>query len=403
MSKVDHGPVRIALVANTTWSIYTYRLGLVSMLLENGAEVVVMAPHDDTVATLESMGCRHLPLRISPKGTNPINDLRTMQQLRLYYEDLRPHLVFHYTIKPNIYGSIAAKLVGVPSVAVTTGLGHVFTKLSPAALIAKVLYRVAFRFPEEVWFLNEDDLRTFKAARLLARPERGRVLYGEGVNLAHFDADPLPKRDTFTFILVARMLWDKGVKEFVNAARILRWRYPYARFQLLGPLGVDNPSAIAKADIDKWTDEGLVEYLGQVKDVRARIEAADCVVLPSFYREGVPRSLMEASAMRRPIITTDNTGCREVVEDGVTGYLCRPRDSMSLAVKMVDLLDLGHSARREMGRRGRDRMSQRFNEERVVDVYRSAISSLTGVTLTRSRAESSDLSDRIATTGRGAK
>ncbi len=346
------------------------------MLIENGVETIVIAPHDDTVAKLEKLGCRYRPLTISSKGTNPIDDMRTLNQLHQYYEELRPDLVFHYTIKPNIYGSIAAARAGVPSVAVTTGLGHIFTKHGPASWIARLLYRIAFRFPEQVWFLNEDDLKTFRASRLLVHSERSRVLYGEGVDLAHFDAAPLPKRGTFTFILVARMLWNKGVQEFVDAARILRWRYPHARFQLLGPLGVDNPSAITEADIKGWTREGLVEYLGQVNDVRERIEAADCVVLPSYYREGVPRSLMEASAMRRPIITTDNTGCRDVVEDGKTGFLCRPRDCMSLAVAMVDVLNLSHSARKEMGERGRSRMRERFDEARVVEAYRATINRL---------------------------
>lgn len=378
-----HRSLHIVLVGNTAWSIHTYRLGLIRTMLQRGVQVTVIAPHDDTVALLENLGCRYLLLNIAPKGTNPAKDFQTLWQLRRYYIELIPDLIFHYTIKPNIYGSLAAKLTGAPSIAVTTGLGYVFTQKSIAAWIAKQLYSFAFRFPCEVWFLNSDDLKTFRSERLLAHPDIARVLSGEGVDLTHFLATPLPERNHFSFLLVARLLWDKGVKEFVDAARTIRQRYPKARFQLLGPIGVDNPSAISKTDIDKWVGEGLIEYLGQTADVRPYVEAADCIVLPSFYREGVPRSLMEASAMQRPIITTDMPGCRDVVADGSTGFLCRPRDSLSLALTMARILDMSPESRREMGERGRARMSTTFDEKIVVKQYLDTIQKLTGKIIVR--------------------
>ncbi len=373
-------PLRIALVCNTAWAIYTYRQGLIRMLVSRGCEVLVIAPHDRTVPLLEQMGCRYVPLSVASKGTSPREDLGTLAALRRHYRALRPDLVFHYTIKPNIYGSIAAWLARVPSIAVTTGLGYVFIQKSRAAAVAKRLYRFAFRFPREVWFLNRDDLATFSDERLLAHPERARLLHGEGVDLEQFAPVPLPGTDAPVFILIGRLLWDKGVREYVEAARAVRARHPHARFQLLGPLGVDNPSAIGRADVDAWVSEGIVEYLGEAHDVRPHIAAADCVVLPS-YREGVPRTLMEASAMGRPIVATDVPGCRDVVADGETGLLCAARDSASLADRLAAMIALGPAGREAMGTRGRRKVAAEFDEQQVVARYRHTIHALTGVTL----------------------
>ncbi|WP_414450224.1 glycosyltransferase family 4 protein [Burkholderia sp. 22PA0099] len=372
--------LRIVLVCNTAWAIHTYRHGLIRMLVASGAEVTVLAPRDRTVEPLEQMGCRYIELPVASKGTDPVEDLRMLAAMRRHYRAIRPHLVFHYTIKPNIYGSIAAWLARTPSVAVTTGLGYVFIRESRAASVAKLLYRFAFRFPREVWFLNRDDLATFESQRLLAHPARARLLHGEGVDIAQFAPAPLPERDTYTFVLIGRLLWDKGVREYVDAARALKPRYPHARFALLGPVGVDNPSAVSRTYLDEWVRDGAIEYLGEAHDVRPHIEAADCVVLPS-YREGVPRTLMEASAMCRPIVATDVPGCRDVVADGETGLLCTARDSASLAEKMAAMLDLPAEARRAMGERGREKVLKEFDEANVVDRYRETIRALTGTAL----------------------
>ncbi|MGN6669540.1 MAG: glycosyltransferase family 4 protein, partial [Trinickia sp.] len=288
--------------------------------------------------------------------------------------------VFHYTIKANIYGSVAAWLARVPSIAVTTGLGYVFIQKSRAASVAKALYRFAFRFPREVWFLNRDDHSAFLNERLLARPERAKQLHGEGVDLEHFGLTPLPHEAHVTFVLIGRLLWDKGVGEYVEAARIVRKQYPHTRFQLLGPVGVDNPSAITQADVDGWQREGVVDYLGEAHDVRPFIAKADCVVLPS-YREGVPRTLMEASAMGRPIVATDVPGCREVVDDGVTGLLCEVKNARSLADKITRIVQMDEGARRDMGLRGREKVMAEFDEALVIERYRQTLHALTGASV----------------------
>ncbi|VXC32917.1 Glycosyl transferase group 1 [Burkholderia sp. 8Y] len=372
--------LRIALVCNTAWAIYTYRRGVLRMLTERGAEVTIIAPRDRTFEPLIEMGCRCVELPVASKGTNPREDVKTMRALYREYRATRPHLVFHYTIKPNIYGSLAAMLARVPSIAVTTGLGYVFIQKSRTAQIAKRLYRFAFRFPREVWFLNRDDHQAFVDGNLLAHPDRARRLHGEGVDLDDFSLVPLPRREDFVFILIGRLLWDKGVAEYVEAARRLRRRYPHARFQLLGPVGVDNPSAISRTDVETWERENIVEYLGEANDVRPLIAAADCVVLPS-YREGVPRTLMEASAMGRPIVATDVPGCREVVEHGVTGLLCEVKSADSLAVQLERMLTLPIEQREAMAQRGREKVAREFDEKNVVERYKSTIHAITGISL----------------------
>ncbi|QGZ62850.1 glycosyltransferase [Paraburkholderia acidisoli] len=371
--------MHIALVCNTAWAIYTYRRGLLRALTQAGARVTVIAPRDRTFEPLTEMGCRCVALPVASKSTNPLDDLRTLRDLLKHYRALRPNVVFHYTIKPNIYGSIAAWLARTPSVAVTTGLGYVFIQKSRAAQIAKRLYRFAFRFPREIWFLNRDDETAFREENLLAHPERARLLHGEGVDLDDFPFTPLPARDSFTFVLIGRLLWDKGVGEYVEAARALRARYPHARFQLLGPVGVDNPSAISRDEVAAWEREGVIEYLGETADVRPYIAAADCVVLPS-YREGVPRTLMEASAMGRPIVATDVPGCREVVAEGVNGLLCAARDAASLTDALARMLNLGNAERAAMAGRGRKKIEKEFDERVVVQRYRELIQGIAGST-----------------------
>jgi glycosyltransferase involved in cell wall biosynthesis len=372
--------LRIALVCNTAWAIYTYRRGVLRMLTERGAQVTIIAPRDRTFEPLIEMGCRCVELPVASKSTNPRDDLKTLMALYREYRATRPHLVFHYTIKPNIYGSLAAMLARVPSIAVTTGLGYVFIQKSRTAQIAKRLYRFAFRFPREVWFLNRDDHQAFVDEKLLAHPERARRLHGEGVDLEEFSLAPLPHREDFVFILIGRLLWDKGVAEYVEAARRLRKRYPHARFQLLGPVGVDNPSAISRTDVQAWEHENIVEYLGEANDVRPLVAAADCVVLPS-YREGVPRTLMEASAMGRPIVATNVPGCREVVEHGINGFLCEVKSADSLAEQLERMLTLPLEEREAMAQRGREKVAREFDEKNVVERYKGTIHAITGISL----------------------
>lgn len=360
---------KVLLVANTAWSIFNFRFELVSSLISNGCDVSVIAPNDPSVDKLIEMGCDFIPISMSARGVNPITDLLLFFRLYFEYKKRSPDVIIHYTIKPNIYGSLAAALASIPSLAITTGLGYVFVKDNFISKIARFLYLVAFKFPRQVWFLNEEDRREFLSCKLVA-DENAFLLHSEGVNLTRFSPQPVSaSHDCFRFLLISRMLWDKGVDDFITAARKVKRSHPDVIFQLLGPCDVANPSAISRLQINEWVAEGVVEYLGVTDDVREYIANADCVVLPSFYREGVPRTLLEAAAMAKPVITTDNVGCRDVVLDGITGFLCAPHDANQLAECCQRIIAMPPINRELMGEAGRKFMQRKFDVNNVIDVY----------------------------------
>jgi glycosyltransferase involved in cell wall biosynthesis len=233
------------------------------------------------------------------------------------------------------------------------------------------LYRLALSRSIKVFFQNDDDRQMFVSGGLVGQAVTDR-LPGSGIDLDKFAPVPLPGQSPIRFLLIARMLWDKGVGEFVEAARLLKRRGTNADFCLLGFLDVQNPAAISREQMDAWVKEGVIRYFGVSDDVRTEIAAADCVVLPS-YREGTPRTLLEAAAMGRPIITTDAVGCREVVDDGVNGYLCRIKEAVDLAEKMALMEALSPTERAVMGRRGREKVEREFDEQIVIDKYLAAI------------------------------
>lgn len=360
--------IKILFSANTAWSMLNFRKGLIQHLLTQGYQIIILAPHDAFSEKLAVLGCTVIDLPMSAKGVNPLKDIQLTYFLFGIYRSLQPDFIIHYTIKPNIYGSLAAHMAGIPSIAITTGLGYTFVNNNLVSRIARRLYKFSFRFPKEIWFLNEDDRQTFLNYGLVAR-EKAVLLHGEGVDLQHFTPRlQLQTDENFRFLLIARMLWDKGVGEYVEAARIVQASYPNAVFQLLGACGVPNPSVISREQIAKWELEGLVEYLGTTDDVRPFIAQADCVVLPS-YREGIPRTMIESAAMAKPLIVSDAPGCRDVVRDGITGYICAVKDADALARCCLHLLEQPPLKREQMGYSGRAFMAEVFDEQKVISQY----------------------------------
>jgi glycosyltransferase involved in cell wall biosynthesis len=310
---------------------------------------------------------------IQRSGLNPVADLALLARYRGLLKRLRPAAYLGFTIKPNIYGSLAAASLGIPAIPNVSGLGTAFIRSGPLQHVVKALYRIAFKRAPVVFFQNGEDRQLF-VSRKLVRSDQARLLPGSGVDLERFKPVPLPDGPP-TFLLIARLLRDKGVVEFVEAARMLRTRLPTARFQLLGPIDEDNRTAISRGELESWVAEGAVEYLGSADDVRPHISAASAVVLPS-YREGMPRSLLEAAAMARPLVAADVPGCRDVVEDGVNGYLCTVRDRSSLACAMQRLAELPLPDRLVMGQAARRKVQARFNEEFVVQAYLDVLAAL---------------------------
>ncbi|UVA78869.1 glycosyltransferase family 4 protein [Pandoraea commovens] len=372
----------VLLCSNTFWSIYNFRRGPIAALLAAGHPVHVAAPDDEFAARLAEMGCVVHCVPMAAKGQNPVQDLGLMWRLYRLYRKVRPAVVFHYTIKPNIYGSIAAHFARIPAVSMTTGLGYVFIRESLTTRLARQLYRVAFRHTLENWFLNVEDHRAFVDGGLVALAKT-RLLPGEGVDLAHFAKAPWPASDTspdqapspMRFLLIARLLRDKGVLEYVEAARTLRAQMPHVTFQILGAADVENPTAISRSEVEAWQREGIVEYLGTTSDVRPLIANAHCVVLPS-YREGLSRTLLEASAMGRPLIASDVPGCRDVIDNGVTGHLVPARDAAALTACLRAVAGTSSAALAQMGDAGRAKVAREFDEHVVIAEYFRILGSL---------------------------
>ncbi len=366
---------KVLICLNLAWNLVNFRSGLIRALVEAGYDVVAVAPRDDYAPRLEALGCRYIALPMDNRGTHPGRDLLLLLRFVHLFRRERPDVYLGYTVKPNVYGSIAARWLRIPAINNIAGLGAVFIQGGRLAHLVRWLYCKALLPSKKVFFQNDDDRQMFISGGLV-RAETTDLLPGSGIDLARFSVVP-PRalagaQVTFRFLLIARMLRDKGVLEFVEAARLLKARGPNAEFCLLGFVDVQNPTAISKAEMDAWVAQGNIRYLGVSDDVRAEIAAADCVVLPS-YREGTPRTLLEAAAMGRPIVATDVVGCREVVDDGLNGFLCQPRDAADLARKMEQMLLLAPDARTAMGLRGREKMEREFDERIVIQKYLAAI------------------------------
>ena len=368
--------MHVVMTVNVAWNIWNFRKPVVEALLAGGHKVTVLAPPDAFVDPLKNLGCQFVPLSMNAKGLNPIDEMRLWRRFLRLFKELQPDIILSYTIKNNTFGALAAKSLGVPFIPNVSGLGTGFLSGGMLQFIVEQLYRRAYRDLPVIFFQNEDDQDLF-TARGLARPDQARLLPGSGIDLDHFaPAAPRPG-DAPVFLLIARLLRDKGVLEFVEAARRIKAERPEARFQLLGAAGSENRTAISEATVEGWVDEGLIEYLGVTSDVRPVIADATCVVLPS-YREGAPRTLIEAAAMARPLIATDVPGCRAVVDHEETGFLCVVRDSDSLAAAMRRFFGLTPEEQAAMGRAGRAKMEREYDQRLVVRAYCEAILGLTG-------------------------
>ena len=372
--------MKVMIALNSAWNLLNFRAGLIRALLADGHTVVLIAPADEHVPALQAFGSRFVYLPMRTHGINPLFDLVLLGRFIRELRRERPDVLMAYTAKPNIYGSIAAHVLGIPVVNNIAGLGSAFIKGGWLALVLTTLYRFALSRAKRVFFQNPDDYRQFVEMGLV-RAAQCAVLPGSGVDLQRFQRVPLPglqcayKLDSkstnnrrFVFLMVARLLKDKGVHEFAEAARMLKSSYPWVEFALLGFKDSQNPNAVSEEQLALWQENGWVTYWGSSADVREPLALADCVVLPS-YREGTPRTLLEAAAMGRPLVASDVPGCREVVRHGFNGLLCRPRDAQDLADQMQAILQMPAEQLAQMGQASRQYVEERFDEQRVIDAY----------------------------------
>lgn len=370
--RLTGGPTTVVLSANSFWNIENFRASLVSALARQGHRVIVAAP-EPNVEWASRRGVETADLSVNRSGLNPFGDLRLLMQYLRLFKGNGVSIYLGFTVKPNIYGALAARLSGIVAIPNVSGLGTAFISQGPLSWTVTQLYRVAFRNCPIVFFQNADDRQLFISHNIV-RSGQARLLPGSGVDLNRFQPAS-PDHSQMIFLLIGRLLGDKGIREFVRAAECLKVRHPDWRFQLLGQIDEGNRTAIKRAELDHWREAGSVEYLGPTDDVRPFIAAATAVVLPS-YREGMPRTLLEAAAMGRPLVATDVPGCRQLVQDGLNGLLCRPRDWESLADAMHALGQKSTEERDAMGKAARRIVESDYGEERVILAYLEAIAQL---------------------------
>jgi glycosyltransferase involved in cell wall biosynthesis len=380
--------MKIILFANTDWYLYNFRLPLAKFLKEKGIEIVLISPHGDYVSRLKEAGFRHISLPMERRSLNPWQEAKLLTHLTKLYTKEKPDLVHHFTIKSVIYGSLAAQLAGIQArVNAVTGLGHVFTSKSWQARLlrplVKSLFRIALRGQQSRLIVqNPDDYQSFLETRL-APLNSLRLIRGSGVDTERFQpSHPSPaeveNRQVLRVLLATRLLWEKGIGEYVEAARLLKPRYPFIEFLLAGSPDSGNPASVPPEQIMAWEREGMITALGQVENMENLLRQVDLAVLPS-YREGTPRSLLEAAACGLPIVTTDVPGCREIVQPGVNGLLVPCRNAQKLAVAIQEMVE-NPEARTRMGKASRAKVLAEFDQrivlEKTYEVYREVLPSL---------------------------
>ncbi|MBX2961913.1 MAG: glycosyltransferase family 4 protein [Cyclobacteriaceae bacterium] len=366
--------MKVAIVLNTSWNIVNFRLSLIKSLQELGHEVHTIAPLDNYTEILKNEGCIHHALKMDSRGANPFKDIALVFELFTLYRSVKPDVILHYTIKPNVYGTFAAALLRIPVVNNVCGLGTVFLKKGPLSLVAKLLYRTSFRFARKVFFQNPDDLNLFLQENLVPK-NAVDLIPGSGIDLKKFSPAPYKRNSKFTFLLISRLITDKGILEYIDAVKKLKSEGFEARFQVLGAMDPEHKRGISPELIQSWITNGTIEYLGTTDDVRQFINVADCIVLPS-YREGTPRTLLEAASLSKPIIATNVPGCNQVVEHELNGLLCNLKDSNDLADKMKRISSMNDNQLENLGINGRRKMESEFDESLVINKYLQTLTEL---------------------------
>ncbi|GAB4497959.1 MAG: glycosyltransferase family 4 protein [Saprospiraceae bacterium] len=359
---------KIAFVANTAWNLWNFRRWLIEMLENEGFEIVCLAPEDGLQEKLRGIKNLHfLPLKhLSRKSLSPFSNLQTLAELTRLLRRQRPDLAIFYTIKPNIFGCLAAHMAGIPAIATVEGLGYAANAPPFFKKIIFNLYHLAFLFAQKVVFLNSDDEAEF-LARHVVPAAKTLVVKGTGVDTTHFSPEENAAAEP-VFLFIGRLLSDKGIREFVQAAKGVKEVFPQARFQILGSPDAGNPASIEHAELSHWIENQSVEYLGQTDDVRPHIARASVIVLPS-YREGMPRVLLEGMAMGKPIITTNSVGCRDTVEEGRNGFIVPSENAEALTDAMLRFLKLPPAQQLAMGHYSRQKAATEFSNEVVLPQY----------------------------------
>lgn len=363
---------KILILVNHAVVIYNFRLELVECLLEEGYEVYISSPYGDKIDELVNMGCHYVKAEINRHGLNIYQEWKLLRYYKNIMKQIAPDLVLTYTIKPNIYGGMAAKSLKIPYIANITGLG---TAVENAGLMQKVsvaLYKHAFKNISKIFFQNEEN-REFFIKHNIATGKH-KLVPGSGVNLKRFSLLDYPESSTIEFVFISRIMKGKGIDQYLDAAKYIRHKYPNTKFHVLGFCEENYEEKLKSLQ-----EDGIIQYHGMQSDVREFHEISHCTIHPTYYPEGMSNVLLESAASGRPIITTNRSGCREIVDEGKNGYVVEQQNSQDLIDKIEMFLNLSHEERKQMGLRGRRKVEEEFDRQIVVDAYVKEIQDKIGV------------------------
>ncbi len=370
---------KIAVIENSLFSTYTMRDSLMKRLMTDGYEVYVLTHTNSFAAQVEKTGIK--VINIGSGNLQPIKVSKYIYNLFTSLRRIKPDVVLTFSIRPAIWGNFITRFLRIPTITNITGVGPLFSSRNIAYKTARSFYQVALKKTSKVFFQNFDDMNLFIQHKFV-NPERAERIPGSGVDYTRFSPIKRDKEnECFSFLFIGRLIKDKGIFEYVEAARIIHKKFPKVHFGVIGPFWNQNlkSNTITKSELQNWIDEGIIDYMGEKTDVRNSVAKGDCIVLPS-YREGTSNTLLEAASMEKPVITCNTTGCKEIVEDGITGFLCKVKDAQDLADKMEKMLLLSSIQREEMGKLAREKIIREYDKEIVIKAYLKAINDLSGNT-----------------------
>ena len=359
--------MKILISINTFWNIYNFRVELINALQSKGHEVIALAPKDAYATKLEALGVKCVNINMNQQGINPFGDLKLIRDYYSIFKMIQPDLILSYTIKPNIYGNLAAKILAIPTINNISGLGTIFIKKTLVSYVGRLLYKIGLTCSSHVFFQNNEDQQLFIKYKLI-KPTKNSVIPGSGVDTTYFKSNRTTNLGN-RFLFVGRLIRDKGVIEFLEAALKILQTYPDKQFLLIGELDCNNKTALNKSSLDYYLNQSSqIQYLGKTDDIKSLLSEVDVMVLPS-YREGLSKSLTEAASMSLPIITTDVPGCREVVEHKFNGILCQVKSMSSLENAILEMILLSNETRHSMGLKGRLKIIDTFSNTIVIKTY----------------------------------
>lgn len=366
--------MKIILTANTSWYLLKFRLALIRRFIQLGHEVVIIAPRDAWTPHLARESVKVCILEMSQESTNLFREISVIWNYFKTIRKLKPDTVFSFTVKPNLYCGLLSRVFDFSFVPTVTGLGTSFIKKTTITHIIRFMYRIGMVNADTVFFQNNDDRRKLERDGSV-RPDQIRLVAGSGIDVEQLCFSKKPQKDRnneFVFVMIARLILDKGVIEYCEAARTVVQKFPSVRCILVGPIVTNNRTALTAGQIIPYTSDRIIEYLGELEDVSRVIEGSDCVVLPS-YREGLPRVLLEAAAIGRPVVASKVPGCNDVIVENETGLLCEPRNSEDLSDKMLQIMAMSAAKRYQMGVSARRRVEEHFDVRVVNDAYENVL------------------------------